>query len=289
MQIVLNGLINGLVIALLALSFTVVYLPTRVFFLALAGVYAAVPFIAWECLQKGLPWPLAFATGAAVGILFSLGCELINHGPLERKGAPDGVHLVSSLGIYIVTTQAVALVWGNEPKTLQFELDRVVYQGAITLTRTQLLSAMVMGALLFGFYVWLRFSKLGLRFRALADNPVEMALRGYDVQYFRYVAFGLAGLFCSASALTAAADVGFDPHGGLPALLLAMVGMIVGGRQTFLGPVLGAVLLGVMRSEVVWYLSARWQEAATFLLLGIFLMVWPNGILGRSLRLEADS
>lgn len=46
MQILANGLINGLTLALLALGFSVVYLPTRVFAIALAGVYALTPYLA---------------------------------------------------------------------------------------------------------------------------------------------------------------------------------------------------------------------------------------------------
>ena len=289
MQIVANGLINGFMIGLLALSFTVVYLPTRVFLMALAGVYASVPFIAWACLQNGVSWYLALAVAVLSGIALAIACELINHGPLERKGASSGVHLVSSLGIYIVMTQTVALIWGNEPKVLQLDLDRVVYQGGIILTRTQLTATVVTVVMLLGFYAWLWSSNLGLQFRALADNPVEMALRGYNIQRLRYVAFGLSGLFCSVAALVSAFDVGFAPHGGLSVLLLAVVGMIIGGRRSFVGPVIGAVLLGIMRSEVVWYLSARWQEAATFLLLGMFLLLQPNGLFGRNIRLEADA
>jgi len=103
------------------------------------------------------------------------------------------------------------------------------------------------------------------------------------------MAFGISGIFCSGSALLVSYDIGFDPHGGLIALLLAVVAVIIGGRQSFMGPVMGGILLGLVRSEVVWFLSARWQEAITFLLLALFLFVRPNGIFGRKGRLEAEA
>jgi branched-chain amino acid transport system permease protein len=83
-------------------------------------------------------------------------------------------------------------------------------------------------------------------------------------------------------------DIGFDANGGLNTVLLAVVAVIIGGRQSFLGPILGGILLGVIRSEVVWFWSARWQEAITFLILAIFLFVRPNGLLGNKMRLEAE-
>ena len=59
------------------------------------------------------------------------------------------------------------------------------------------------------------------------------------------------------------------------------------GKARFSGPVLGAVLLGLLRAEVVWYGSARWQDAATFALLAVFLLLRPQGLLGHKTRLEA--
>lgn len=61
MQTLVNGIITGLTVAVLALAFTATYLPTRIFFVALGGVYAIVPFIAWTCLKHGCPWVLVVA------------------------------------------------------------------------------------------------------------------------------------------------------------------------------------------------------------------------------------
>ena len=288
MQIFVNGTITGLTIAVLALAFTVVYLPTRVFHVALGGVYATAPFIAWTCTRWGWPWYVAMALASLTGVGLSLACEFVNHARLERKGASSGAHLVSSLGIYIIMVQAIALIWGNETKVLRRGLDAVVAFGEIIITRAQLLAAGVSVLMLALFYGWLQWSRLGLQFRALADNPKELALRGYNIRRLRRVAFGMSGALCSGSALLVSYDIGFDPHGGLVALLLAIVAVIIGGRESFLGPVLGGVLLGLVRSEVVWFLSARWQEAVTFLLLALFLFIRPNGILGRKGRLEAE-
>lgn len=288
MQIFLNGLISGLTIAILALGFTIVYLPTRVFHVALGGIYALVPFVAWSLLGK-VPWMLAIAIALGCGGIASLLCEWLNHRLLERKGAASGTHLVSSLGIYILLTQMVAIIWGNQTKVLRTGLDSVVIWGDVILTHAQLIAAGVSVFLIIAFSVWLKFSDLGLQFRALADNPKELALRGYNIHRLRTIAFGLSGLLGAIAALLVSYDIGFDPNGGLSAVLLAVVAVIIGGRQSFFGAVLGGILLGVVRSEVVWVLSARWQEAVTFALLALFLYVRPNGILGGKVRLEAES
>lgn len=289
MQIFVNGSITGLTIAMLALAFSVVYLPTRVFHVALGGIYAAVPFIAWAFLQWGWPWYIVITVATFTGVGLSLACEFVNHSPLERKRASSGAHLVSSLGIYIIIVQAIALIWGNQTKVLRTGIDAVAAFGNITITRAQILAAVVSLLILSLFYCWLRISNLGLQFRALADNPTELALRGHNIRRLRLVAFGMSGVLCSVSSLLVSYDIGFNPHGGLVALLLAIVAVIIGGRESFMGPVLGGIFLGLMRSGVVWFRSARWQEAVTFLLLALFLLARPNGLLGRKGRLEAET
>lgn len=289
MQFFLNGAISGLTLAVLALAFMVVYLPCRVFYLALAGVYALVPYIALSCLHHGTPTWLAISAAVVTGIAVSILCEMINHAPLERRRGSSGAHLIASLGLYLILVQIVAIIWGNETQVLRSGLDVVYRIGeSIVLTRAQVLAGGCSIILLLAFYLWLRFSNLGLQFRAMADNPIHLALHGYNIRRLRLYAFAVSGFLASVSSLAVAHDVGFDPHGGLPVLLLAIVAMIIGGNTSFLAPVLGGITLGVVRASAVWHWSARWQDAVAFLLLALFLLFRPHGILGRKLRLETE-
>lgn len=289
MQTIANGIITGCTIALLALAFTVVYLPTRIFHIALGGVYALAPFIMWFGLARGWPWYVGSFAAVISGIAVSLACEYSNHMNLERRSASPGAHLISSLGLYIVIVQGITLIWGNETKQLRERLETPYILSNVVLTGAQITAAIIALLVLALFFIWLLLSARGLHFRALSDNPKEIALRGYNVSRLRLLAFGLSGLLGSTGSLLVAYDIGFDPHGGFTAVLLAVVATIIGGRYSFLGPVIGGLLLGLVRAEVTWFFSARWQDAATFLLLTLFLFVRPNGLLGRGARLEAEA
>lgn len=281
MQALINGFVNGLAIALLAIAFNAVYLPTHVFAIAIGGIYAAVPFITWQILRWAPHWPAAVFTGLVIGMAMSALMELLNHWPLERRRASGSVHLLTSIGISIVIVSAIVLIWGNDTKTFRQEAGAVFFWHGILIADSQLLIVLVSLSVLLLFHLWLRYSSLGLLFRALADNPVALALQGYNIRRLRLLAFAMSGVLCSVSSLLVAYDVGFDPHVGLSAVLLAIVAVIVGGRTLLIGPVLGGVILGCLRGQVIWYLSAPWQEAVTFAILVLFLFLRPQGIAAR--------
>ena len=289
MQIVLNGFVNGLLLACLALGFSIVYLPTRILFITLGAVYSLTPYIVKSVLGAGGSWWLSVATATMLAVAISALCELLNHRPLEKKQASEGAHLIASLGVYIVLVEVIAVVWGNDPQVLRTGLDKVYRPGGLILTRAQALSAFVSIGLLACFYTWLRFSDLGLHLRAMADNATEFALRGFNLHAYRLLVFCLAAALAASTSMLSAYDVGFDPYGGLHMLLMAIVAVIIGGRGSFRGPIVGGLLLGLLRSLVMWHLSARWQDVATFALLAFFLYVRPYGICGRPARLEVEA
>jgi branched-chain amino acid transport system permease protein len=253
----------------------------------LAGVYAVVPFLCLGILQQTGQWWLAIPTAISIGIGISLLAEATIHRHLEKRKASNGAHLVASLGAYIVLVQSTSMIWGDSPKSLRQGLDCVTRIEGVVVTGAQWL--MLCGAALsiFSFIFFLVRTKAGVRMRALADNPVQFSLYQHSIPAYRFFAFGMAGCLAGFAAILTAYDLGFNPHVGLHSFLLAVISVIVGGRSTFVGPLLGGILLGITRSQVAWHLSASWQEAVSFGLLVIVLIFLPNGLLGTRRRLEA--
>jgi branched-chain amino acid transport system permease protein len=287
MQLVVNGAASGAVVAVLALAFQLVYLPTRVFHFAMAALFAAAPFVTWQALQEGVPRPLALALGVLATILLSLLAEAANHGPIARRQGSFSAQLIASIGFYIIVVQIVAVVWGNDPKVLRTGSDPVIAIGSVVITAMKAWQLAGCAAIVLAFFGWLFFTRVGLLFRGLADNPRELAIRGHNVRRLRLLAFGISGGMIGLVAILGALDTGFYSYSGLPMLLLSVVAAIIGGRHSFFGAVIGGVLLGLVRAEVEWYLSPRWLDVATFVLLVLFLLFRPQGILARQARLEA--
>ena len=290
MQVIVNGAITGLEIALLGLAFQLVYLPTKVFHISLGALYSVAPFLAWEAIRQGIPPIPAIFLGIIGTVLLSAAMEGFNHGRLAGRQGSFTAHFVSSLGMYIILVQFVAVVWGNDPKLLRDAADPVTnIAKTVFITNSEWWTIGAALLIIGVFFAWLKFTDVGLQFRGLADNPSELALRGYDVRRLRYLAFGISGIMIGTVSILSARDAGFHAHGGLSILLLAIVAAIIGGRFSFFGAVIGGFVLGLVRAEVEWYIHAKWIDAASFLLLVVFLLFRPNGIVTRRARLESEA
>ncbi len=289
MQIFLNGFLQGLLFGAMGVAFSLVYRTTKVFHLALGGIGALAPYLVLANISAGISvWIAPIFAILAVACLGVLIEESI-HWPLSCKRAPSEVHLIASLGAYLVIIQCIALIWGSETQILRSGIDQTWTIFDVTLAQVQVMGPILTLAATGILLIWLNRAERGLELRALADNPILIALLGRNVRNLRRWVFGLSAALAATIAIAQAWDVGFDPHGGLKAVLLGMVSMIIGGTGSFIGPFVGGVLLGVLRAEVVWYGSARWEEAVTFTLLGLFLFFRPQGIFARSVRIEEST
>ncbi|MDR1897947.1 MAG: branched-chain amino acid ABC transporter permease [Prevotellaceae bacterium] len=284
-QFLINGIITGILYGLSAIGFALVYNTTRIFHIAAAALYVAAGYVFYYAFNT-LGVPLWWAALAAV--IFTAGlsvlCEWVVYKPLYRKKSSLNVVMISSIGVMIVLVNVTAMIFGNETKVLDNSIQPVFTFGEMMITRPQMLQATVGILLMAAFLVFLKFSKFGLKTRALSNDAALFEVLGFNITTTRVLVFALSGVFLAAGSCLTAYDIGMDPHVGMPVLINAMVAMIVGGMGRFNACILGGLLLGVLQSSVVYQFSANWQNAITFLVLLLFLFFKPQGILGYKKR-----
>ena len=289
-QILVNGIIGGLAYALFALGFGLVYNTTRIFNFAHGAVYtlAAYSFYTFFVICG---WPVALAAvitlvvAAAAGIAVD---ELVFRPLIERKTSLL-IPLLSSLGLYIVIVNLIAVIFGNENKTLMPGLQSAYTLGPIILTPIQISIAALSILLFVALVLVLRKTNLGKVLRAMRDDPDLLTAIGINQRRVRMVAFGIGSALSACTAVLLALDVGIDPNIGMSALLTGAVAVIIGGVGIFEGAAIGALTLGILQSLIIWRVSSRWAEAIAFLVLIVFLVFRPQGILGKRRRVEEIS
>ncbi|HYE17557.1 MAG TPA: branched-chain amino acid ABC transporter permease [Tepidisphaeraceae bacterium] len=282
-----NGLCKGAVFGIVGLGFGMIYTTTRVFHIAHAGVYVLTGYL----LHLGLAhwnWPLAVSIpvallGAVVAGAFT---DWAVYQPLARRSASGAVVLISSLGVQIVFENAIALAFGNQAVATRTGVDQTVMIGSIVLTYAQVAQLVAGGGLSLGLWLFLKYSRAGQVCRAVADDETLAAVLGVRIARVRLMAFAVGSIFAGIGSVLISLDVGIDPHDGFPAVLAAAVACIVGGLRKFLAPMAGGLALGLAQSVVVWQTSAKWEQAVTFGVLIVFLLVRPQGLFGVRRRAE---
>lgn len=286
MQILANGLCSASVICLVALGFGMIYTANRVLHVAHAAVFALGAYVAYLATSPLHLSPLlsglsSVASATILGVLIEIGI----YGPMIKRKASSNVMLVSSLGVYIILVNLIALVFGNEKKVLRPGVERTLNLRGVILTDIQVAQLVVVLGVVAVLYCLLYRSHYGRLGRAIADNSTLASILGINVPRTRLLVTACGSALAGLAAFMASLASGTEPNAGFPVLLTAVVACIIGGLGRFLAPALGALIVGLLGSLTTWYFSAEWSSASTFVLLILFMLIRPEGLVGTRRRL----
>jgi len=284
-QFFVNGFINGSLIAVTALGFSLVYNTMRVFHIAYAGIYLWAGYVLYFFLEYW-HWPLLTASLMALlaAVALSIFCEIFLYGPLIRKGRSSSTLMISSVGMLILLISAAELFFGNAAHFPDFSFAGRFFNMGGFLNGFRAISLLISVLLITVFFTYLKYSKTGIRIRALRDSETLSRIFGINTGRLKLVLYGLSGIFVATSACLSALDVGINPHLGIPVFINAFVALVIGGIGRFEGPVVGGIMLGILQAFTAYFFDGRWVMMATFILLIFFLLLRPQGLIPEKSR-----
>jgi neutral amino acid transport system permease protein len=279
----LNGLSLGSVYALGAVGLTLVYGTLRLVNFAHGdfltfGVYMAyLVNVTWEApLALGIV--SAMAMTALLGVLF----ERTLWGPMRARRAGFLQLILISIGLAFVIRSGVQYVWGTEVRLLNVNVVDSVELLGLRIGQTELVVIVIGFAVLIATGLMLRYSLLGKRMRALADNFELAETAGIDTSRVVLHTWVLAGGLAGLAGVLAGAVTNVKPELGLELLLPIFAAVILGGIGDAFGALAGGMVLGLMIEWSTLFIEARWKVAVGFVVLILVLVVRPQGIFGRA-------
>lgn len=295
-QLLINGMITGAVYALVALGFSLIYRSCKIFHIAHAAVFTSAAYFLYMFHHQA-------HIGLVLSILLSIICtailgaamEIIVYQPLFKEEASSSVMLISSIGIMIIVVNIIAMIWGNETKIIISGISKTTkftnpFAGVdsvfkeIIVTLPQIVQFCISVSIILLVLAVLKYTKFGKKVNAICDNSRLVEIFGISLVRYRIFIFLIGSAMAGLGSILFAVDFGMDPYVGMPILLIAAVAVIVGGVHHFPGAVLGGFLLGFAKALVVWKMSAKWENMIVFLLLILFLLFRPEGILSQKKR-----
>jgi len=285
LEVLVGGLLSGVMYSLVAIGFVLIYKTSGVLNFAQGAqlLFAALTFV--SLVERGLPFALALIV--TFGIMVALGLliertvlrPLVNQAPITL--------FMATLGLSYVIEGAAQLLWGTQVHALTLGIsdDPIEFHG-ILISQFDLFAALVAGALVLLLSLFFRYTRVGLSFRAVADDTFAALAVGLRLPSIWATVWATAGLIALTAGLLWGARLGVQFSLSL-VVLKALPVLVLGGFDSILGAIVGGLLIGASEKLAEVYLGPfvgggieSWF--AYVVALG-FLLVKPAGLFGTKL------
>ncbi|KTS71334.1 ABC transporter permease [Pseudomonas oryzihabitans] len=281
-EVLLGGLLAGVMYALVALGFVLIYRASGVFNFAQGAMllFAALTYV--SLVERGLPGWLALAVTAGVMILLAVAVErtvlrpLVNRSPL--------VLFMATLGLAYFIEGAAQALWGAQVHGLDLGIeDSPLEVGDLLLSSFDLFAAAVAALLVLGLSLLFERTRLGISLRAVADDPLAAQAVGIRLPRIWALVWAVAGCVGLVAGLLWGARLGVQFSLSL-IVLKALPVLIIGGFSSITGAIVGGLLIGASEKLAEVYLGPligggieNWFPYAFAL---VFLLIRPVGLFG---------
>jgi branched-chain amino acid transport system permease protein len=289
-EVLIGGLLSGVMYALVALGFVLIYKASGVFNFAQG---AMVFFAALTCVglteQFGLSLWLAIPLTMLVMVALGLAIERIVLRPLVNQ--PEITLFMATIGLTFFIEGLAQLLWGSQPHQLKLPIEDVPIEWLlekynIIVSQFDVIAALICALLVTGLALLFSKTKIGRALRAVADDHQAALAVGIPLQQIWGIVWAVAGLVALVAGLLWGARNGvqfaltFVALKALPVLILggftSVPGAIVGGliigaseklAEVYIGPLVGGGIEG-------WF---------PYVLALLFLLVRPEGLFGEKI------
>lgn len=282
-QLIANILITASSTALVGLGFSLMYRTTKFFNLAYAFLFVAGPYCVLLLNDRlGFVLPLSiFLSIIIIGLIGSL-LDISIYRSLRRRSASALVLLLASLGVYVILQNIISLIFGDESISIRFgaiEQGINILDAKVTDIQMVLIGACMAVIVITAMIV--KRTRIGLAIRAVSSSPKLANLSGIQSDRVIFWTTFMSSIIVGIAGILVAIDVNMNPTMGMNALMAGIVVVLIGGIGSISGVVLGALFLSSVQHLAVWVIGSQWQEVIAFIILLAFLLVKPEGFMGK--------
>ncbi len=283
-QYIVNGLTMGLIYALIAVGYSLVFGILKMINMAHGAIYAfgahmILMFVTWNL---GTFPAVIFSVVLTGGLLVLYDRSILAN--LRKKKAPGIAALVTTIGFSQILTNALQIIFGTEIKSFPALLgNKMIQIGNVKFQFSQVYILAMSIVLLVGLTLLINKTKIGLAMRAVEQNSKAADLMVINAKGVISVTFFLSGMSAVIAALLLASYYQtIYPTMGAMIGLKGFSASVLGGIGSLLGAAVGGIILGLAESLTVAFLSGAYRDAVAFILLFIILIIRPNGLFGKA-------
>jgi branched-chain amino acid transport system permease protein len=243
------------------------------------SAYVLVGLRAGLGLPYGVAAPLAVLAMGVVGFLFA---RTVGTTLLSRSWR---FQLVGTLAVTVLLESGIILAFGALPHSVPVALaTRTVTLGGITVSWHRVVVFLAVAVAFLGLRLLLTRARIGKAMRALAQNREAAVDLGIDVRRIATVTFVLAGALAGVGGVLFAPLYTVTPTMGAPVTFKALAAVVMAGAESTGAVFAAALLLGVAEALAGGFGLAAYQEAMGFIVMVLVLLLRPQGLAGRAMR-----
>lgn len=275
----INGFIEGMVIALPALALTLVLSISKFPNVAIGDTMTVGAYVALAFQKIGLPFFFLSVAGSiiACSILSLATYKLVFK---KLKNAPMVVYLLASIGIAFMMRSALSLTVSSQPQVYDFPLVRAWNFNGIRILPSDLWIVFTTIIALTVVFVIFKFTDIGRRLRAIADNPDLARASGIRSKRLIWFLWVLFGTLASLGGVLLASKGVLLPEFGWEFVMPSFTAVILGGIGNPVGAVLGAILMGITQELSIAFVGPSYKIVVAFSIMIVVLLLRPAGLLG---------
>ena len=281
LTLLFSGLETGSFFALAALGIIIIFRTSRATNFAQGTIGMFNAFVATVFLiSTGAPAWLAAIVGMLSAFLTGVIIDLVII--RQAKRASVGSKQIITFGIILVLLGIAPMLFGSVPLSFPrfIPTGGFVIAGA-PLSHNGLLNILLGLFIMGGLFYFLQKTRWGLAVRVTASNTQTARLMGVPTNFVTMGAWAVAAALGTLSAILFAPNVNVTTALMDNIQINALIAGVLGGFQTFHGPVIAAYMIAILRNFINFYISSTWGESILYGFILLFIVVRPNGLIGK--------
>ena len=288
-EVLAGGLLAGVMYALVALGFVLIYKASGVFNFAQGAMvfFAALTFV--SLVERGWNMWLALLVTLAVMVLLGLATERVVLRPLVNQ--PPITLFMATIGLTFVLEGLSQLIWGSQPHGLELGIPDVPMEALsqkwnINISQFDVFAAVVAGLLVAVLAVFFHKTRIGRALRAVADDHQAALAVGIPLQHIWAIVWAVAGFVALVAGLMWGVRNGVQFALTFVALKALPV-LILGGFESIAGAIVGGLIIGATEKLAEVYIGPFFgggiESWFAYVVALLFLLVRPEGLFGEKI------
>jgi branched-chain amino acid transport system permease protein len=282
LEVVIGGLLSGVMYSLVALGFVLIFKASGVFNFAQGTMvlFAALTFVGM--IERGLPIWGAFVIAAAVMVLLAVAIERLMLRPLVNQ--EPIILFMATIGLAFFLDGFGQLVWGSDVHPLDIGIPKApLIIHSVLVNEFDLVAAAVAGSLVTALALFFQYTAVGRALRAVADDHQAAQSVGIALRSIWVIVWSVAGVVGLVAGIMWGSNLGVQFSISLVALKALPV-LILGGLTSVPGAIVGGLIVGAGEkvAEVFWgpALGGAIEDWFAYALALLFLLFRPQGLFG---------